>query len=83
MNGRTFVRLPYVFGLVFALVMGTMTDAEAQGQTDGIVKCVDNAANELKECVDDLPWYAEALCYARYASDGILCGVPGVLTKAL
>lgn len=82
MNGRTWVRLPYVVALVFGLVLSSVTTAQAQSKTDDVVKCVDDAANELKQCVDDLPWYAEALCYARYASDGVLCA-PSVLIKAL
>ncbi len=82
MNGRTWVRLPYVFGLVLALGLSALTEADAQSPTNGVVKCVDDAANELKQCVDDLPWYAEALCYARYASDGVLCA-PSIMLKAL
>ena len=82
MNGRTWVRLPYVFALALALGLSALTEADAQSPTDGVVKCLDDAAEELKQCVDDLPWYAEALCYSRYASDGILCA-PSVMLKAL
>lgn len=82
MTGRTWVRLPYVFGLVLALGLSAMTEAKAQSKTDEVVECIDNAADELKKCVDDLKWYQEALCYARYASDGILCA-PSIALKAL
>jgi hypothetical protein len=76
------VRLPYLVALAFALILGPRGAAEAQSPTNDIVKCVDGAANELKKCVDDLPWYAEALCYARYASDGVLCA-PSVAFEAV
>lgn len=82
MNGRTWVRVPGMLGLLFALVLGSVRGAEAQSPTQEAVACVEAAADELKKCVDDLPWYAEALCYARYASDGILCA-PSVVLKAL
>ena len=82
MNGRKWVRLPYIFALVIGLGLSAMTEAKAQSQTSDIAGCVDGAANELMSCVDDLPWYAEALCYARYASDGILCA-PSIVYRAL
>ncbi|MFN0098848.1 MAG: hypothetical protein ACKVS7_09255 [Gemmatimonadaceae bacterium] len=82
MNGRKWVRLPYIFALVIGLGLSTMTEAKAQSPTQAAVKCVESAAEDLVACVDELPWYAEALCYARYASDGILCA-PSVVFRAL
>lgn len=82
MNGRKWVRLPYIFALVIGLGLSSMTEAKAQSPTSDAVECVDGAANELKSCVDDLPWYAEGLCYLRYASDGVLCA-PSIVYRAL
>ncbi|HRN52542.1 MAG TPA: hypothetical protein PK788_03550 [Gemmatimonadaceae bacterium] len=81
MNGRRWLRLPLALALAVGMMFGGSAKAEAQSLTQDAVKCVDDAANELKKCVDDLPWYAEALCYARYASDGILCA-PSVLFQS-
>jgi len=50
--------------------------------TELFVKCVENAADVFVRCVADLPWYAEGLCYVKYAADGILC-VPGTLLKLM
>ena len=82
MTGRKWVRLPYIFALVLGLGLSSMTEAKAQSPTEGVVGCIDAAANEFKRCIDDLPWYGEALCYARYASDGILCA-PSIVYRAL
>lgn len=82
MNGRKWVRWPYILALVIGLGLSAMTEAKAQSPSSGIVGCVDGAANEFKSCVDDLPWYAEGLCYLRYASDGILCA-PSVVFRAI
>lgn len=81
MNGRRWLRVPLAMALAVGMLFGGSAAAEAQSLTQDAVKCVDDAANELKKCVDDLPWYAEALCYARYASDGILCA-PSVLFQS-
>lgn len=82
MNGRKWVRLPYIFALVIGLGLSSLTEAKAQSPTSDVVKCVDSAADDLVSCVDDLPWYAEAACYARYVSDGILCA-PSIAFRAL
>lgn len=82
MNGRKWVRLPYIFALVIGLGLSAMTEAKAQGSAGDVLNCVDSAADAFVSCVDDLPWYAEALCYLRYASDGILCA-PSVVYRAL
>ena len=84
MNGRAMVRLPLACALVFGMLFGVSSDALAQtaSPTQNTVSCVDGAANELKQCVDDLPWYAEALCYSRYASDGVLC-LPSMIIRAV
>lgn len=82
MNGRKVVRLPYIFALVVGLGLSALNGAAAQSPTDKVRACVDAAADELVECVADLPWYYEALCYARYASDGLLCA-PSLVTKPL
>jgi hypothetical protein len=82
MNGRKWVRLPYIFALIIGLGLSAITEAKAQSPSSGVVACIDGAANELKTCVDDLPWYQEAACYLRYASDGILCA-PSVVFRAV
>ncbi len=82
MNGRKWVRLPYIIALVIGLGLSAMTEAKAQSPTSGIVGCVEGAADELVRCVEDLPWYTEWACYMRYASDGILCA-PSIAFKAL
>ena len=79
---RMIVRSSFVFAFLAALLVSPVPSAEAQSPTNDVVACIDNAANELKKCVDEVRWYAEALCYARYASDGILCA-PGVALSAL
>jgi hypothetical protein len=84
MNGRMLLKWPLVLALVFGMLFGASNDAYAQtaSPTQNTVSCVDGAANELKQCVDDLPWYAEALCYSRYASDGVLC-LPSMIIRAV
>jgi len=82
MKGRKWVRLPYILALVIGLGLSAMTEAKAPSPTDGFIGCVDGAADELKRCGDELPWYQEALCYMRYASDGIIC-VPSSVSRAL
>lgn len=81
MNGRAMVKLSLGLALVFGLLLGG-GEAEAQSQTSEVKACVERAADALVECVDDLPGWAEILCYSRYASDGILCA-PSVLFKAI
>ncbi|MBL8996122.1 MAG: hypothetical protein JNL44_02300 [Gemmatimonadetes bacterium] len=81
MRGRKLARLPYLFALVIGLGLSSMSEAKAQSPTQDVYACLDGAADAFKSCVDDLPWYAEALCYARYASDGILCA-PSVVFGA-
>ncbi len=79
---RRFARVPLVLALALAALFIPPQGVEAQSPSDGIVGCIDKAADEFKKCVDDLAWYAEGLCYARYASDGVLCA-PSVVLKAL
>lgn len=81
MNGRKWVQLPYILALVIGLGLSSMAEAKAQSRTSDVVACLDGAADEFKRCIDDVKWYAEALCYARYASDGILCA-PSVVFGA-
>lgn len=54
----------------------------AQTATEAVALCLDKAADAFVTCVGDLPWYAESLCYSKYAADGILC-VPANLFKFL
>ena len=56
--------------------------ARAQTATEAVALCLDKAADAFVTCVGDLPWYAESLCYSKYAADGILC-VPANLFKFL
>ncbi|MEY4608045.1 MAG: hypothetical protein RL625_262 [Gemmatimonadota bacterium] len=48
--------------------------------TEVVAQCLDGAANAFVQCLADLPWYAEGLCYSKYAADGVLC-VPSTLLK--
>lgn len=82
MNGRKWVRLPYIFALVIGLGLSAMTEAKAQSSAGDVLKCIDSAADAFVSCVDDLPWYAEGACYIRYAADGILCA-PSIVYRAL
>ncbi len=80
MSLRKIVRIPFLAALLIALIAAPTRSVDAQSRTGGVVACLDAAANDLVSCVDDLPWYAEALCYARYASDAILC-LPAILVS--
>lgn len=80
MSLRKIVRIPFLAALLIALIAATTGSADAQSRSSGVAACVDAAADAFVSCVDDLPWYAEPLCYARYASDGILC-MPAILAS--
>jgi len=54
--------------------------SQAPTPTEVVAQCLDNAANAFVQCLADLPWYAEGLCYSKYAADGVLC-VPSTLLK--
>lgn len=78
MSLRKIVRIPFLAALLIALIAATTGSADAQSRSSGLVACIDGAANEFKTCIDSVRWYAEALCYSRYAADGILC-IPALL----
>ena len=80
MSLRKIVRIPFLAALLIALIAATTGSADAQGRATDVVACVSAAADELVSCVDALPWYYEALCYARYAADGVLC-IPAINAK--
>lgn len=77
---RKMVRVPFVAAL-FALVLFAPGEPAAAQSADEVVACVDRAADKLKACTDALSWQYEALCYSRYAADGILCA-PRILLKS-
>lgn len=79
MSTRKMVRIPFVAALFAAVLFAPGKPAAAQS-ADEVVACVGRAADKLKACTDTLAWYYEALCYARYAADGILCA-PKMLLK--
>jgi hypothetical protein len=61
---------------VFALFMMALLYAppvRAESGTDEIAECIDGSWDEYLECIDDLPWWAELLCAARFSADVILC----------
>jgi predicted lipoprotein len=58
---------------LFALFLTPARPAAAQTPTQEIAECIFNAFDELMECIDDLPWWAEVLCDARFYADVILC----------
>jgi hypothetical protein len=76
---RGVLLLPLTAGLLLA--QGP-TPSPAPTPTDVVVNCIENAADALVDCVADLPWYSEGLCYLKYAADGILCA-PAFLLKFL
>ncbi|HSJ23930.1 MAG TPA: hypothetical protein VK929_04535 [Longimicrobiales bacterium] len=60
--------------LLFMLFVGyTPTAVQAQTETEKIAECVDEAIAAAVECIDDLAWYWEWLCVAKFAADSILC----------
>jgi len=67
---------------LLALLLLASDPLLAQTATEAVALCLDKAADAFVTCVDDLPWYAESLCYSRYAADGILC-VPSQIFKFL
>lgn len=77
---RKMVRIPLVAAL-FAVVLFAPGKPAAAQSSDDVVACIGKAADKLVECTQALPWYLEDWCYARYASDGILC-LPSILLKS-
>ena len=77
--GRLFQRAllltPLTAGPLFAQSTST-----APTPTEVVAQCLEGAANAFVQCIADLPWYAEGLCYSKYAADGVLC-VPSTLLK--
>ncbi|MEY3700825.1 MAG: hypothetical protein RI891_117 [Gemmatimonadota bacterium] len=76
---RGVLSLPLTAGLLLA--QGP-TPSPAPTPTDLVVKCIENAAAVCVQCLADRPWYAEGLCYSKYAADGILC-TPATLLKLM
>ncbi|MCE2803541.1 MAG: hypothetical protein P2975_07475 [Gemmatimonadota bacterium] len=72
---HTMLLLPFVSGPLLAQSSGSTPTP-----TEVVVHCLDAAATAFVQCLADLPWYAEGLCYSKYAADGILC-VPSTLLK--
>ena len=70
--GRALLLTPFTAGPLLA--QGTTTPTEA------VAQCLDAAATVFVQCLADLPWYAEGLCYSKYAADGVLCA-PATLLK--
>jgi hypothetical protein len=58
---------------LFLLFLVRTPAVEAQTPTDEIANCITDAWDVYLECLDDLPWWAELLCAARFTSDAILC----------
>jgi hypothetical protein len=48
-------------------------EPEKQTETQKVAECVETAWDEYLECIDDLPWWLEALCVFRFSADFILC----------
>lgn len=67
--------------LVLFLFVGLRNVARAQGPTDKVLQCINDAAQEYADCAYSAPlWYAE-LCLLRYESDAILCVPEMILPK--
>ena len=80
MTKRSIVRVHFVLAFALAALFAPPRIAAAQTPTGAVLECLDEAADDFKKCVDDLAWYAEALCYARYAADGVLCLPGGIIS---
>lgn len=84
MNGRKWVRLPIVFGLVMALASSAAMQVQAQSTaptpTGEIAACVDNAADRFVECVEESNMVGDVLCALAYAADAVLC-IPSRILK--
>jgi len=74
---RAALFLPMVSGPLLAQSSGTTAPSTP---TEVVVQCLNAAATAFVQCLTDLPWYAEGLCYSKYAADGILCA-PSTLLK--
>ncbi|MEN9790429.1 MAG: hypothetical protein RLZZ63_87 [Gemmatimonadota bacterium] len=57
-----------------------LAQGTAPTPTEAVARCLDGAATAFVQCLADLPWYAEGLCYSKYAADGVLCA-PATLLK--
>lgn len=82
MSTPTGVVRKFVAGAMLVLLLALHARvAEAQSPTDAIAECIAGAWDEYLECIDDVPWYAELLCPARFHSDVILCLPKEILGK--
>lgn len=59
--------------LMFMLFVAYTPHAQAQTGTENAAACVEEALDSALECIDDLPWYLEALCAIKFTADVILC----------
>jgi hypothetical protein len=59
--------------LLFTLFFAAAPPVSAQGETDKVAECITDSWDEYLECLEDLPWWAELLCAARFTADVVLC----------
>lgn len=78
--GRRIVGI-VTLGLLLA-TYAEITHAQTEpGGSDEIAECLTDAWDRYGECLDDLPWYAELLCAARFSSDTVLCAPQWIIGK--
>lgn len=53
-------------------------DARQCTATESIWRCLDAARDAFSQCGEELPWYAEWMCYGTFAVDTASCVVQGV-----
>jgi len=66
---------------LFMLFVAATPPVHAQSESNKIAECITDSWDEYLECLDDLPWWAEMLCAARFTSDVILC-LPKIVLDA-
>lgn len=70
-------------GLIALLILFLMhAPVQAQADTDAVAKCITDSWDEYEGCLEDLPWWAELLCAARFTSEVVLCAPTVVLDGA-
>lgn len=67
---------------LFMLFLVHTPAVEAQSESDELASCITGAWDVYEECLDDLPWWAELLCAARFSSDVVLCAPKIVIDGA-
>jgi hypothetical protein len=59
--------------MLFVMALLYAPPVRAESGTGEIAECIEESWDEYIECIDDLPWWAEVLCAARFTADVVLC----------